>query len=277
MSKLAEAKKLDLTTSVALSPFNNRVNDVDRSPDDVLKKRMGTKAKQYIKNGISSLKYQCFEFEEEDNKGDLIQEDLMLMVPDECIKLFEGSYIKGVAPSVANYVFHGILGFDNYFNCTCIILRDSQSDVVDIIKYRPLRPGYENLPKYLQEKAQNKPKNRGGFFLYPFHVEMDRLIKKAQYAIFGEGLKNALNALIRSIPFISIESTSNVSNPALLNYVNNLANDGVKIYGALDGDSAGENAFNIINTKLKNPIVNLFGFDSGIDFTDYIKKDNLWD
>ena len=278
MSKLAEAKKLDLTTSIALSPFDNRVNDVDRLPDDVLKKRQGTNAKVYIKNGVSRLKYQCFEFEEEDSDGNLIQKsDSMLKIPGECIKLFEGSYIKDVDKTVADYIFKKIVGYNPYFSCACIILMDTNSDVVDIVQYRPSKDGYENLPKYLQEKSQNKPKNRGNAFLYPFQIEMERLMKKEQYAILGEGLKNALNALIRSIPFISIESTSNTNNPQLIDYVNLLMAEGIKVYGAMDGDTAGKKAFQAINTNLNSPIVNLLSFDSGLDFTDYIKMENPWD
>jgi len=53
--------------------------------------------------------------------------------------------------------------------------------------------------------------------------------------------------------------------------------NGVKVYGAMDGDAAGQKAFVAINDKLNLPIANLLSFDSGLDFTDYIKMENKWD
>ncbi len=278
MSNLPPAKKLDFKASVVLSSFEKGDDNIIRLPDNVLTERLSTKAQGHITNGHRIFSHKCFEFEEEDSDGNLIQKSKsMLKVPDECIKLFEGSYIKDVDNSVADYIFNRIVGYNPYFSCTCIILMDTNSDIVDIVQYRPSKDGYENLPKYLQEKSQNKPKNRGSAFLYPFQIEMERLMKKEQYAILGEGLKNALNALIRSIPFISIESTSNTSNPRLIDYVNSLMSDGIKVYGAMDGDAAGKKAFQAINTKLSSPIMNLLSFDSGLDFTEYIKMENQWD
>ncbi len=104
---------------------------------------------------------------------------------------------------------------------------------------------------------------------------MERLINKERYVFVGEGLKNALNARIRSIPFISIESTSNAANRQIAEYVNKLYQRGIQIYGAMDGDGAGKKAFNEINKLLTGSIRNLIDFDADIDFTEYLRKEQI--
>jgi len=104
---------------------------------------------------------------------------------------------------------------------------------------------------------------------------MERLTKKEGFVFVGEGLKNAVNALIRSVPYISIESASNAKNDKLIAYVNKLFQDGVTIYGAMDGDVAGEKAFNAICDQMVFSIENLLDFKSGLDFTDYLRKEQL--
>ena len=200
----------------------------------------------------------------------------MLKVPAYTEKLFEGSYIENVTESVAAYVFGKIIGKDNYFNCLCINVMDRQGDVVDIVKYRPARSGYENLPKYLNEKLENKPKQRGEHFLYPFQREMERLIEKEGFLFIGEGLKNSVNAMIRSVPFLSIESTSNASNRKIIAYINELSKKGITFYGMLDGDRAGKKALDVLNSLLDRPLSNMLDFESGLDFIDYIRKEYKW-
>ena len=118
MSKIPEAKQLDFNapiTSYSCDKGDRNDNNVDKVSDDVLKKRLSLKADKYIRAGLNTFKYQCFEFEEENKYGELIQKyDSMLRVPDECIILFEGSYIKDIDKSVADYIFHNIVGFNPY-------------------------------------------------------------------------------------------------------------------------------------------------------------------
>lgn len=272
---LPPAKKLDFETAVTLNSFDKSVNNIDRLPDDVLKKRLGIKAQQYI-DSCNRFKHQCFELEEEDATGEVVRHiPSYLKVPPFAEKLFEGAYIEDVDAPVGRYVFTKIIGYCNYFSALVIILRDREDQVVDLIKYRPFRDGYEKLPKYLYEKSENKPAGRGDDFLYPFQLEMERLIEKEEYVFIGEGLKNAVNALIRSVPYVSIEGVTNASSKEIAEYVNRLSGRGIRVYGALDGDDAGEKAFNKINKLLDNPIINLIDFDSGIDFTDFLRKEQL--
>ncbi len=276
MSTLPEAKKLDLNFSISLATFENAVNGVDRESDNVLKVKLDKKAKMYITDVPNRFKYQCFELEEEDSKGNLIKSvPSCLKVPEFAEKLFEGTYVEYVDAPVAKYIFGTVIGYCNYFAAPVIILRDRNGDVVDNVKYRPFRDGYETLPKYLQEKSINKPEGRGKDFLYPFQMEMERLIKKEGFVFIGEGLKNAVNALIRSVPYISIESASNVKNQQLIDYINKWFQDGVVVYGAMDGDAAGEKAFNAVASQMAFSIENLLDFESGLDFTDYLRKEKL--
>ncbi len=276
MTILPEAKKLDLDITIPLATFENAVDGEDRESDDLLKVKLGKKAKRYIAESQNRFKYRCFELEEADCNGDLIKSvPSCLKVPKYAEKLFEGSYVENIVAPVAKYVFGTVIGYCNYFSAPVIIIRDRNGDVVDIVKYRPFRDGYEKLPKYLQEKSINKPEGRGEHFLYPFQIEMERLIKKQGFVFVGEGLKNAVNALVRSVPYISIESTSNVKNQKLIDYINKCFQNGVVIYGAMDGDAAGEKAFDAIQSQLAFSIDNLLDFDSGLDFTDYLRKEQL--
>ncbi len=43
----------------------------------------------------------------------------------------------------------------------------------------------------------------------------------------------------------------------------------------MDGDAAGEKAFDAIQSQLAFSIDNLLDFDSGLDFTDYLRKEQL--
>ncbi len=274
MSTLPLPIKLDNTPLLNLAEHHRNKDDVDRLPDATLVSRLKRKADTYLES-VKHFSYRQFPLEEEDSNGNIIKSSDFLMVPKQLEKLFEGAYIEGVTKDVAEYVLCTKIGFDDFFSCPVIIVHDTNRDVVDLIRYRPQKKGYENLPKYLQEKSENKPDGRGENFLYPFQIEMERLIKKEGFVFVGEGLKNAVNALIRSVPYISIESTSNVKNDKLIAYVNKLFQDGVVVYGAMDGDAAGEKAFNAISNKLAFSIDNLLDFDSGLDFTDYLRKEKL--
>ncbi len=274
MSTLPFPMKLDVAPLLNLVESHRSKENVDRLPDATLISRLKRKADTYLK-ATKRFSYRQFPLKEEDSKGNIIKSSDLLMVPKQLEKLFEGAYIEGVTKDVAEYILCTKIGFDDFFSCPVIIIHDANGNVVDIVKYRPSRDGYEKLPKYLQEKSVNKPNGRGKSFLYPFQIEMERLIKKEGFVFIGEGLKNAVNALIRSIPYISIESTSNVKNDKLVAYVNKLFQNGVLIYGALDGDAAGEKAFNAIANQMAFSIENLLDFESGLDFTDYLRKEQL--
>ena len=277
MSRLPLAKRLDFNTSIDLSDITNTVAKTERLPDDELKRRLKYKADKCLKQK-AYLKYQCFEFVIEDNEGrEIEQVESQLKVPRDTEKLFEGSYIQNIEDRVAKYLFGRIIGYDDYFNCPCIIIRDRHGDVVDIVKYRPNRNGYDNLPKYLYVKSANKPKDRGEFFLYPFQKEMERLIAKEGFLFVGEGIKNSVNALIRSVPFLSIESTSNADNPEIIAYIKELLRKRIPVYAVMDADRAGEAALKKLNEKLDKKIVNLIDFDSNIDFTEYVRKEFTWE
>jgi len=166
--------------------------------------------------------------------------------------------------SYAKYLFENIIGYDNYFNCPVIIIRDTSNRAVDIVRYRPYRDGYTDMPKYLYTKSSKKPTNS---YLYPLQSQMEELISTKGYVVVGEGLKNALNAYILGVPFISIESTSSIKKE-LKEYLINLKD--INFLGAFDGDKAGSRAYKEISSYLE--IDNLFTFDSQKDFSDYIKE-----
>lgn len=273
------AKLLDLETLQLPLPFgSDNVNASERLPDEELLRILDHKAHKALAasprgNTVEdSCPYKVIEYQ--DDHGEAIGHRNNLLLHLEFEKLFEGRFVPVISRDIPFYVFNRILGYDNYFSCPVIIVRDRKGIVVDLVKYRPKLPGKE-LPKYLQEKAVNKPKNRGEDFLYVFQQEMERLITKEKYLLLGEGLKNSLNALMRSVPFISIESASNVNNPKLIEYLNTYRRNGIEIYGAMDGDAAGEKAFGAINAKLQKSITNMIDFDSNFDFTDYLREGDL--
>ena len=272
MNTLPKAKKLE-AKGLALSFDKARLKlGVKKLSDAVLKQQLKSKAEKSL---LSRHKYpyQCFELYEENKDGSIIKHiPSVLKVDGVFEKLFEGQYIENIEKKVPDYIFRKILGYNDYFSSPVIIVRDRNGDVVDLVKYRPTREDYDHLPKYLQEKSKNKPEGRGESFLYLFQIEMEMIIHKVGYVFVGEGLKNALNALIRSIPFISIESTSNAANNRIVEYINKLFQKGIRIYGAMDGDSAGKKAFDTMNELLNRPIINLIDFDSGKDFTDHLRK-----
>lgn len=280
MMAVPKAKLLDLKHT-DLSPIK-RFSDKDnnRLPAHILLKRLNNEASRLLHArpsntlGIYPL-YRYFEIIYENKYGHMISREWNVMVHKAFEKLFEGVYLPELDIKVVAYIFRNLLGYDAYFNAPAIIIRDGNNVVVDIIKYRPTRQGYSDLPKYLQKKSIDKPKNRGDAFLYPFQIEMERIIQKYGYVFVGEGIKNALNALIRSVPYITIESTSNVNNQKLIAYINMLHQNGTDVFGAMDGDLAGEKALEVLNAKLEHPINNLIDFDSKMDFTDYLRKETL--
>ena len=183
-----------------------------------------------------------------------------------------------------NYLLTNILAYDTFFKCPAIIIKDHKGKICDIAKYRPDKPDTFtewSFPKYMYIKEEDKLPNRGADFLYPFSIEMDKLISRYNFFFIGEGLKNSFNALVFGIPFISIESASNEMRVELQEYIKEKAKTKL-IIGAFDGDDKIDNDGN--HTKgygayLKAKEVlglefdNLFRFDSDMDFSDYLKDE----
>jgi len=179
-------------------------------------------------------------------------------------KLFEGTIIAAF-PTFVDYIFQRVVGWDSWFRCPVVVVRDAEGRVVNLVRYRPKRDGYDDLPKYLQVKAEERPDYR---YLFPFETEMKRLINRGGKCYVGEGLKNALNALTVGVPFVSTESASTVR-PELLEFLRSL--EGVTLVGAFDGDEAGRRAYERITAKV--PIgENLFDFGSGRDFSEWLRR-----
>jgi len=169
------------------------------------------------------------------------------------------------------YLHKRIIGWDNFFNCPSIILRDTTGKIVDKVSYRPQKPkdwDDWSKPKYIY-KNQN---NRGENFLYPFQIEVEKLLEREDYIIIGEGIKNSLNALIYSVPYITLEGASMDVSNKLLQYIKNLIDKKYKILAMFDGDEAGENAFLKIKEALGIELYNFFDFSTGDDFTSYMAE-----
>jgi len=275
MRDIPAAVKLDLD-SLTLSKVILSIRQENKPADAVLTAKLGVEATKSLNaspNVTNYSPYRYVEFVYENVDGVVTSRGWKVVVHSVFRKLFEGVNIADVEESVAEHIFSNIIGWDNYFNCPVIVLHDTAGAVVDIIKYRPNHVDYSHLKKYLQKKKDDKPMNRGDKFLYPFQKEMERLLEQEKLVLIGEGLKNAVNALMRSVPYISIESASNTNNPELIEYVNNLDAQGIEIYAALDGDATGNVAFNILNEKFNFNLINIIDFDSGLDFTDYVRKE----
>jgi len=201
-------------------------------------------------------------------------------------KLFEKRYLLCLPEHQKrlNYILTNILAYDTFFKCPAIIIKDHKGKICDIAKYRPDKPDTFtewSFPKYMYIKEEDKLPNRGADFLYPFSIEMDKLISRYDFFFIGEGLKNSFNALVFGVPFISIESVSNEMRVELQEYIKEKAKTKL-IIGAFDGDDKIDNDGN--HTKgygayLKAKEVlglefdNLFRFDSDMDFSDYLKDE----
>ena len=181
-------------------------------------------------------------------------------------KLFEGHLIP-TDRRFADYLFSRVIGYDSYFDCPIIILRDEDEKVVDIIRYRPHREGKALDMKYLYLRNTDKPDSN---YLFPLQAQMQKIMFSSGYTYVGEGLKNTINASILGIPFISTESASNIK-PELISFLNSDRMKDIIMIGAFDGDRAGERAYKKLKKEV--PILNnKFDFNSGIDYSDYLKE-----
>ena len=196
-----------------------------------------------------------------------------LSINEAYTKLFERTQLPLEYQKKTDYLHRHIIGYDEYFRCASIIIKDTTGRVVDKCAYRPVKPdSYENWsdPKYIHKNSHN----RGNQFLYPFQKEVESILKKEDYFIVGEGIKNAVNALIYGVPYITIESTSNKANTNLLNYIKALLNNQYKVIAMFDGDKAGAVGFEALRKELGTDIENFFDFTSDDDFTSYISGEN---
>ncbi len=180
-------------------------------------------------------------------------------------KLFEG-YLIPTDEKFAKYLFNRVVGYCEYFNCPAIIIRDESETVVDIVRYRPIREGFTELPKYLYTKSSEKPDS---VYLLPLQAQMQKIMKDQGYCFVGEGLKNALNASLLGIPFISIEGAAKIK-PELIAFLKSGRMKDIVMVGAFDGDEAGERAYKKMSEEI--PMDNEFNFDSDMDFAEYLKE-----
>jgi hypothetical protein len=189
-------------------------------------------------------------------------------------KLFEG-YIIPTDKRFADYLFTRVIGYDSYFNCPVILLRDSKERCIDIVRYRPQRNGVPLQMKYLHLKNTEKPDSD---YLFPLQAQMQKIAQVSGYTYIGEGLKNAINASILGIPFISTESASNIK-PELISFLRDSEQiQNIVMVGAFDGDNAGKRAYEELSKEI-SILNNKFDFTSGIDFSDYlreVKNDKLY-
>jgi DNA primase len=235
-----------------------------KKDNNLLLSQLKNKAFRYlndlrIHNSRPMERYRHFTLEMDESKE-------VASLDEPFIKLFEHSYLE-VEGSRIDYIFQKFVGYDNYYDCPTIILYDLHGNVVNIIKYRPKKDGGVFM-KYLYSKSEDVPESS---YLYPFQFEMERMILKHGFCYVGEGLKNALNALVFGLPYISIESASGV-NDMLLEYLKSPRMKDVFYIGTFDGDAAGERAYKKMSAVI--PMENEFEFDSGLDFADKMKKDN---
>ena len=198
-----------------------------------------------------------------------------LQIKEPFIKLFETDKLDGTLDKKIAYVFTKLLGYDTFYQCPSIILRDSTGKIVDMVAYRPTRPAsfnnWDDKTKYILKNSNF----RGANFLYPFQQEMEKLMQINDVVMIGEGIKNGLNAYIRGLPFISLEGTDNETSEALIQYIHALLEKGFKIVGGFDGDKSGQKGFNNFKQLARLPkLENFLDFESGIDFTDFIVEGN---
>ncbi len=192
-----------------------------------------------------------------------------LMVNNAYHKLYERKEFPLDYQKKFDYLHQRIIGYDEFFKCASIIIRDRHGKVVDKIAYRPVKPNNFDKwsdPKYIYKNSHN----RGINFLYPFQEEVEKIVNREKYIIVGEGIKNAVNALIYSAPYITIESTSNNIPTELINYLKDYKERGFGIVCMFDGDKAGLKAYERFKEQTGINADNHLDFTTGVDFTEYI-------
>lgn len=207
-----------------------------------------------------------------DGNGYLKQSREEIFIHSDFEKLFETSRLGVEYLEKMNYLFKHVLGFSDFWKSPSIVIKDRNGKVVDLVAYRPKdkETGLEiNGMKYYYKNFLD----RGEDFVYPFETLVQRIASKEKYIVVGEGLKNAVNALIYNVPYITIESTGNVLNvsEALIREINVFLEKGYGLATAFDGDKAGEEAYNKFLSLTGFVAKNIFSFDSGVDFVEYVR------
>jgi len=223
------------------------------------------KARRYlnekiVRNGRQRKRFTWFDLEYENIKKVAAFDEVF-------VKLFEHSYVE-ISEERITYIFDKFIGYDSYYDCPVIIVYDYSGNVVNIVKYRPKKDGKEFM-KYLYLKAEETPDSE---YLYPFQYEMERMMFNQSSAYVGEGIKNSVCALVFGLPYVSTESTSG-SFDRLGEYLKTPRMSDVFMIGAFDGDDAGGRAYKKMNDLV--PMENEFTFDSGMDFAEYLKKEQV--
>lgn len=237
-----------------------------KKDNEALMAALSAKAKRYlsapiIRNSRKRERYTWFEFEFESIKKVAAFDDVF-------VKLLEHSYIE-ISEDRITYIFDRFIGYDAYYDCPVIIIYDYAGNVVNIVKYRPKKDGQEFM-KYLYLKAKDTPESD---YLYPFQYEMEKMMLEQKVAYVAEGLKNSVNALMFGLPCVSTESASGDFRE-LARYLQSDRFKDVFYIGAFDGDEAGKKAYK----KMRDLVPlneNLFEFDSGTDFAEYLKKEQI--
>ena len=181
-------------------------------------------------------------------------------------KLFEGTAFDGVHAPRLQYVMKHVLGYDTANKCPAIVLRDNAKKVADIVRYRCCEDKYKG-------KSSDYSGRRSKDWLFPFQTEMEMLADKSDFIIVGEGLKNALNALVYGEPFISLESSSSEVSDRLIEFIKQYKNK--KIYLAFDPDSAGGNMRDRFISKYDGETSYYFPEWNTLDYAEYKRKDVL--
>ena len=230
--------------------------------NDFLQSKVQRKAKQYLASSHQKYKFN-YAVMTLDIDGSINE---VVRVSPVFEKLFEG-YIIPTDRKFADYLFSRVIGYDSYFDCPVIVLRDEDEKSVNIVRYKPQREGKLLDMKYLYLRNTDKPDSN---YLFPLQAQMQKIMFSSGYTYVGEGLKNAINASILGIPFISTESASNIK-PELISFLKSERMKSIVMIGAFDGDSAGERAYKKLKKEV--PILNnKFYFNSGVDFSDYLKE-----
>ena len=216
-----------------------------------------------------------FETHFENKQGHLDKIERSISIKDEYKKLFEARQLDEKYNDKIMYLFKTIIGYSEYWKAPSIIIHDRDNRVVDIVTYRPKdkETGLEidNMKYHYKNFHQ-----RGFRFVYPFENLVNRIAKREKYIMVGEGLKNAINALIYDVPFISIESSSNSKklDEELIKAINLFLEKGYGLVTAFDGDEAGEIAYNDFLLATGLSAENMWDFKSGIDFVNYVRAND---
>jgi len=93
---------------------------------------------------------------EQDNKS---FKDFIL-IPDTFRKLFETTLLPIEYLDKIKYLKNNILGYDNFFNCPSLIIRDNTRKIVDIISYRPKKPDNYEFCSLFKPNLKRLSKNK---------------------------------------------------------------------------------------------------------------------